>query len=382
VGDMDVVEVARSLAPQIRDLSDTIEQNGEMPAQLAGQIADAGLFQMYLPAAAGGPQLDPLRVFQVTEALARADGSVAWCVSISTAISSYLALISPEAARQIAGERPRLRLAGSARPLGSATQVEGGYRVTGRWDFASNVLQSQWYVGTSVIEGQNTAEGPKTRAMIMPVEAGEVIRTWDTLGMRGTGSHDFAVEDLFVPTDFTAAARHAISAPVGVYQPRLAGVTIWSPTVGVALGLARGALDDFEVLARRRGTGSPVPLRDRGEIQMVYGEAEAIVGAARAYVVAAVSTAWEAVEAGLSGADLDEPMAQARLAITHGMNEALRVVDLLQRAAGTNGLFKTARLERRFRDLHTAVQHAAGVRLHIQSAGRVFLGLPADAPYF
>lgn len=382
MGELDVVDEARALAPLVRELADEIDRCGEMPLELSDRIAEAGLFQMYLPAAAGGPQVDPLQVFETTETLARADGSVAWCVSISTAISSYLSLISTDAACEIAGDRPRLRLSGSARPLGRATPVEGGYQVTGRWDFASNILQSQWYVGTCILEGSAGSAGPETRAMIMPASAGEVIRTWDTLGMRGTGSHDFAVDNLFVPERFSTAPRVQVERTAGVYEPRFAGTVIWSPTVGVALGLARGALDDFDALARRHGTASPVPLRERGEIQSVFGEAEAIVAAARAYVVTAVGTASEAVKSGAAGSDLDQPIAHARLSITHGMNEAVRAVDLLQRSAGTNGVFKTARLERRFRDVHTAVQHAAGLRLHVQSAGRVLLGLPADAPYF
>jgi alkylation response protein AidB-like acyl-CoA dehydrogenase len=162
-------------------------------------------------------------------------------------------------------------------------------------------------------------------------------------------------------------------------------IVTWSPTAGVALGLARGALDDFAELSSAASTASPVPLGARREVQVAVGEAEAIVGAARAFVVETVRAAWEAVGAGPTGqvpGELDELIARARLAITHAMGEAVRAVDLLVRAAGTGGVFTRAGLERRFRDVHVAYQHAAGLPGHVEAAGRVLLGLPAGAPYF
>jgi alkylation response protein AidB-like acyl-CoA dehydrogenase len=379
----DVVAAARRIGGQVRQRADEIEEAGQLPADLVDVITEAGLFQMYLPRHAGGPEADPLSTFQVTEHLARADGSVGWCVSISSAISSYLGWLSPEALAEVVGPVPRLRLSGSARPLGTAAPVEGGFRVQGHWDFASNVLHSHWYIGTCIIQDSvNRAGAPKARAVIMPVRAGRVEYTWSTLGMRATGSHDFVVDEAFVPAHMVASQRYALAQPGRLFHPRMAMIATWSPTAGVALGLARGALDDFAELSSERSTNSPVPLAQRNNVQAAMAQAEAIVGAARAFVVSAVGEAWEAVVGDVAGRELDLIIARARLAITHAMGEGVRAVDLLQRAAGTGGVFRRAGVERRFRDVHTAYQHAAGLPIHVEAAGRVLLGLPADAPYF
>jgi len=167
-------------------------------------------------------------------------------------------------------------------------------------------------------------------------------------------------------------------APGLLYHPRLLFVVLWTGTVANSLGIARGAMDAFIALATQaHSTMSPTLLRDRALVQTQVAEAEAILSAARAYVLASVGTAWEAVSAGVP--DPSHEVAQARLAITHGMHEAVRVVDRLFHAAGTNAIYRKNGLERYFRDVHTAVQHAAGLPVHIESAGKVFLGLrPPD----
>jgi alkylation response protein AidB-like acyl-CoA dehydrogenase len=377
---------AARLAPRIRQLADEIEQAGCLPPELVGPMTEAGLFELYRPADAGGLEAGPLTAFEVTECLARADGSVAWCVSVSTALSTYLGWLPPDGLAEVTAAGGPLRLAGSARPLGRAGATEGGYRVQGHWDFASNVLQADWYVGTCVIEGDHSRSGePKARSVFLPVRDGRVERTWSVLGMRGTGSHDFVVDDMVVPTRRVASVRYARARAGRLYHPRLAMVVTWAPTAGVALGLARGALDDFAELSAARSTASPLPLAHRRDVQAAVGQAEAIVAAARAYCVAAIGHAWEAVASdphGETSPELDRAIAHARLAITHAMGEAVRAVDLLLRAAGTGGVFCKAGIERRFRDVHVAQQHAAGLAGHVEAAGRVLLGLPADAPYF
>ena len=145
-----------------------------------------------------------------------------------------------------------------------------------------------------------------------------------------------------------------------------------------ALGIARGAMDSFIELATcTSSTVSPILLRDRPFVQTRVAEAEAILSAARAYMMEAVGNAWEAVCAGVP--DPSRTIAHARLAITHGMHEAVRAVDLVFHAAGTNAIYRTNALERCFRDIHVAVQHNAAFPAHYESAGKVFLGLrPSD----
>ena len=380
------LNVARALQPLIRAEADEIERSSRLPDHLARPMADAGLFQMFLPREVGGPEVHPLTALYVCEALAEADGSVGWCASVSSALSTYLAWLPPEELAQIAGPKPALRLSGSARPLGVARPVEGGYIVNGRWDFASNIHQADIYMGTCIVQdGEARAAGQpvKTRAVAIEPNQGEILDTWHTLGMRGTGSHDFEVRDLFVPTRRVASLRYARALSGQVFHPRLQRIVIWSPTAGVALGIARGALNAFRQVAEGRTANNPVPLRDRAEIQLVAGRVEAQVGAARAYCVSAIQRAWEAVaEDAIAPEALDTALANARLAITHAMNVGAEATAILQRAAGTSGVYNVAGMERRFRDGHVANQHAAGLDLHLQTAGSVLLGVPSAEAYF
>lgn len=387
-----VVVAARRIAEAAAKSSDWIDEHERLPDDVVTAMSAAGLFQLYLPALQHGPEAHPLASFAVTEALARADGSTAWCISISTALSQYLAAFDPALIAELGGTTPDFRLAGSARPLGRARPVEGGFMVDGRWDFASNVRHARWYLGTCVLDdGGPPTPTPRTRTAMFPVEQVVIDETWDALGMRGTGSHDVIVEDVFVPNERMGSGRWLRARTEQIFHPRLAGIITWSPTAGVALGLARGALDAFGTLAEGGSARSPVALRRRAEVQLAIGRAEVAVGAARAYVVETIDAAWNAVTGTGTGAGtdsqidpraLDVTVARARAAITHAMGEGARVTRDLIEVAGTGGIFRSTGLERRFRDAHVAARHAAGLPMHLEAAGRVFLGLPADAPYF
>ena len=271
----------------------------------------------------------------------------------------------------------RRSFSGSARPLGQARPVPGGYLVNGRWDFASNCLHAGWYCGTCVVEGEDGRR--RVRSLFMPISQGEVVKTWQVTGLRGSGSHDFAVADLFVPDERAAAGRHLAAQTGPLYRQRLTMVANWAPTAAVALGLAQGALDLFTQMSSQ-GTANVVdiPLRERADVQDAVGRAEAMLGAARSYCLGAIEAAWEAGD----GEDIDRLIRAARLAITHAMHTAVQVVTLLFQAGGTRSIFNREGLERRFRDAHVAVQHGAGSPSHFKAGGRLVLGLPAGAPFW
>jgi alkylation response protein AidB-like acyl-CoA dehydrogenase len=265
------------------------------------------------------------------------------------------------------------------RPEGKAYPVDGGYRVQGRWDFASGIQHANWLICTCMVMDGDTPRrlptgAPETRALMVPAIDATIVDTWSVVGMCGTGSHDFVVHDVFVPAHHTFSLAEPSQTPTPLYAQRFLLVGAWTLTVANALGMARGAMDTFvELASQAHSTSSPTLLRDRPLVQTQVAEAEAIIGAARAYVFEAVGSAWEAVctsapEPGLA-------IARARLAITHGMHEAVRAVDRVFHAAGTNAVYRKHRLERYFRDIHAAVQHAAGLASHVETAGKVLLGL-------
>lgn len=376
----DVVSAAHSLLPLIRAQRGAAEQLRHLPPILAEALRGAGLLQMYLPHAMGGPELPPLTVFRAIEALSRADGSTGWCAMIASSLSAFMGWIATEPGRAMAGAPADFRGAGSVRPQGRAMPVEGGYRVTGRWDFTSGVHHANWVLCSCIVSDDGHAS-PAPRqglGLWVPAEAGTIHDTWSVVGMRGTGSHDFVVQDVFVPGAHSFALGGTPQQAGPQYQPRFVMIALWTATAANALGVARGAIDTFTEMAGHAATTmSASLLRDRPLVQTRIAEAEAIVNAARAYVIDAVGTAWDAMRSGAS--DPSMAIAQARLAIVHAMHEAVRATDLVFHAAGTTAVYTRNPLERYFRDVHVAVQHAAGLPVHYESAGKVLLGLrPSD----
>lgn len=378
-----LIAAAEAMVPMVRSMREECERLRHVPPEMALAMARAGFLQMYLPRALGGPQLSPLDAFRVVETLSRADGSIGWCAMIATSQSAYGGWLPEDIGRAMAGEPADLRLAGSIRPLGRAVPVEGGYRVSGRWDFASGIHHATWLMCTSLImDGdkprRDVAGAPVWRIMWVPKSDARIIDSWKVVGLRGTGSHDFAVEDVFVPAGRSMSPAEPPIQEAPNYSPRSHSSFVWTTTAANALGIARGAMDAFaEIATTRASTMSPALLRDRPLVQAKTAEAEAIISAARAYVLTAVGTLWGLVNAGCT--DLDHAIAQARLAITHGMHASRRAVDLLFHAAGSNAVYTKCPLERCFRDIHVAVQHGAALPQHFESAGKALLGLrPTD----
>src|SRR5262245_3621589 len=365
----DVVAAAKRLIPEVLASREECERLRRIPTSIAEALAKAGLLQMYLPRSMGGPELPPLVVFRAVEEISRADGAIGWCTMIASCVSNAMGLLPAEIGREMAGCPADMRLAGSIRPMGRARAVDGGYRIEGRWDFASGVNHARWLMSPCVIwDGdkpvRTPAGVPMTRIFWVPAASATILDTWHVLGLRGTGSHDFALADVFVPESRSVAITDPPKETGLLYDPRLHLSWIWTATVGNAMGIARGALDAFAELASKSTTMSTAPLRDRPLVQMRVAEAEAILSSARAYVQFAVGDLW--TRAGQGQSDLDAAVVQARLAITHAMHEAVRSVDLIFHAAGTNAVYAHNQLEQHFRNIHVAVQHAAGLSHHMQ----------------
>ncbi len=379
----DVVAAAEALVPQIRAARDEIERERRLPDELVQAMVQAGLFQMHLPRSMGGLECHPLTAFRAIETLSAAEGAVGWCAMISSVISLFVSRLSTEVAASMFGQPPDLRMAGSVRPEGEAQVVDGGYRVCGRWNFASGINHARWlFASCKVIDTngvQLTPAGlPVARVLVVPKEQVTVIDTWSVVGMRGTGSHDFVVDDVFVPQDRSFSLLDPVAESNLLYHPRMLMVSSGAATSGTALGLARGAIDMFcQMAGDTASTMSTSPLRDRALVQMRIAEAEAIVSGARAYIMSAVAAAWEAVVN--DAADPSREIAQARLAMTHGMHEAVRATTLVFHAAGTNAVYTQNPLERYFRDVHVAVQHAVGRPEIIEEAGQALLGLRPES---
>ncbi len=380
---LDIVAAAMRMAPAVRAASTEAEQIRQTPPELAAEITRAGIYQMYLPRSMGGPETPPLTAFRVVEELSKADGSVGWCAMIATALSMNVGRLPADVGRELAGTPADYRGAGSARPGGRAWEVPGGYRVTGRWNFASGIQNANWLYCTCIMmDGdapcRTSAGAPLLRAIWVPRESVTIVDTWSVMGMRGTGSQDFTVDDVLVPSRHSCLSDDLPHESGPLYNHRAWYVHIWTPSAANALGIARGAIDSLaEIAATEASTMSTHLLRDRPLVQTRIAEAEAIVQAARAFVFDAVGRLWRTLCAGETPSD--QAIAQGRLALVHAMHESVRAVDKVFHAAGTNAIYARLPLERAFRDVHVAVQHAAGLPGYFESAGKVLLGLrPTD----
>lgn len=380
VSEHPLVRVATELLPRIAARSEEIEKARHVPADLARELARAGFFRMLVPETYGGLEVHPVQLLAVLENLGRADGSTAWSVMIGAGTALTAAWLPEASARTLFGA-PDSIVGGVAAPLGRAEVAPGGYRVTGRWAWASNSQNCDWLVGGAVVtEGgkpRMVREGvPQTRFFYFPAKEVTLHDTWDALGLCGTGSGDMEVKDVFVPTEFSFsfAEPPVLKRPLYTFPFALLGLGL----PAVALGIARRALEEFEALAKqKRLVPSGLPLATRPAVQEAMAEARATFSAARAFLLEAAHTTFASAASG--GLHLPpRPRAELRLAMTHATRSAEQVVDRLYDAAGGSVVSRTSALQRCFRDIHTATQHAMVAQPTLELTGAVLLGLDPD----
>jgi len=373
-----------ALAPRLRAASNDIEARRSLSEPIVQEMADAGLYRMLWPRSLGGGQLDPLTYFDVVEALAQAESAAAWSVLISTSTLTMTArgLTDDVLAPMFASPRETV-MAGSGPPKGRAQPVPGGYRLTGRWTQGSNVLLARWvHVGCHLYDGDRSRPGPDGKPIylrcLVPIGDVEAIDTWDTTGMRGTGSHDFTITDAFVPESRVHSGLETTHRREPLYQ-----FVGWTHVAHAALGLgiARVALDEFIALAGGKTATWHAPegrLATRTTIQAKVAQAEALVGGGRAYVREATRDVWETVCRGERPSP--EQRAIYRLAIAQAYAQAVQAVDLIFNLAGATAIYATSRLDRCLRDVHTAAAHVWVAPDTYELAGRLILGLDPGSP--
>lgn len=372
---IDVLAAAAELRPVIRCYQEQIDREQRLPPPLVAQIQAAGLYRLLLPREIGGLEVDLLTYFRVVELVSEGDGSVGWNVATNAAAQLVtLALPDDGVAEIYQAGGPEPIMAGTVVPGGGrGERVDGGYRVSGRWRFGSGCRESRWMLGNFHLQG-----GDLLRA-VFPSSECSVVETWDVVGLRGTGSHDWLVEDVFVPE--RRSVPHA-GAPVRNQWRRWPGTLYALPVhaiIGphhspVALGVARAGVDALVELA-----GGKIPrartalLREQMQVQDSVARAEALLGAARAYQTAVTREVWDTVAAG-GRATLDQ-QTRCRLAAAHAADSALQAIELTYRAGGTTSLERAHPIARCWRDVHAVGQTASLQPEWYALTGRVFLGL-------
>jgi alkylation response protein AidB-like acyl-CoA dehydrogenase len=383
-----LLDAARAFGSKIEDAAERIERDRQLPRELVDAMFDAGLFTMLLPASLGGAQLDLPAYIRVVEEIARADGSVAWCLGQANGLASYMAYLDPTIARDVFAQ-PRVTLANGpgedGRP-GRAIEVDGGYLVTGRWLFASGIGHATWLLAVCHLfdrdeRGQRDADGkPVTRLMLLPKSNAELRDVWHVSGLRGTGSQGFSVSALFVPRAYTVHQAPESRHEAGPLY-RFSNNGIFGPTFGsVALGLAQRSLTDIVDFAGGKiPRGMERSIRENATVQVAVATAYARLGAARAFLHQTLAEVWVAV-ARDGTLQIDQQIA-VRLAATHATHEAAAVVDTAYTLAGSNAIFEDRPFERRFRDIHAVTQQLQGRRAHYEQVGRHLLGLEPETAF-
>jgi alkylation response protein AidB-like acyl-CoA dehydrogenase len=378
----DLLTAARGLAPLIQQCRDEIERERRLPLPIVEALQQAGVFRMTMPRTLGGLEAQPHVQFEVLEALSALDASAGWCAYIGGSGGFFSAYLDDATAREMY-PNPDAISGGAVRPAGRAQAVPGGYRVSGRWPFGSGAHHCAWLAGGCFVydgeERRLTADGwPDVRIAFMPAAACELIDTWVTTGLRGSGSVDYAVTDLFVPEERTFSF---VSSPILLPGPlyRLRSMFLLNHAA-VALGIGRAAIEALLALAagKKRVTGAP--LREEAYAQAAVARAEALVGSARAYVLAVLDEIWQTLLAGEEASE--NQRARFRLAIVHAHTAAVEAVDLMYHTGGGSSLYAANPLDRLFRDIHTINQHVVVAPKTYEQSGRVLLGLDPGTAFF
>jgi alkylation response protein AidB-like acyl-CoA dehydrogenase len=378
---MTILEAARALAPTIAARAADTEAARRLPADLAAQMAAAGLFRMTIPKSLGGAEAAPADFFAALEILGQADAATGWCAMIACTTALASAWLPAAHAAEVFGD-PLGISGGVFAPMGKAISDGDDYVVSGRWSWASGSANCAWLTGGALIfdDGKLRALAngtPDHRMMFFRREDVELIDTWDASGMRGTGSGDMAVKDVRVPkarsvSFITDAPRE--KGPLYAFPPfGLLALGI----AGVASGNARAALEDFKALAAtKKGAGSSRALAERGTVQAEFAQSETRLEAARALVAREIDEAWGRANV---GEPFDAPLrARLRAAATHLVRTASDVVRSAYDMAGGTAVYSIHPLQRRLRDAHVATQHMMVGPSTWELTGRVMLGLPTD----
>jgi alkylation response protein AidB-like acyl-CoA dehydrogenase len=369
----------RALAPVVEKWRDAGERDRHLPRPVFEALRDADILRMSAPRIVGGAEIDETTAVQVVEEISRQDGSVGWNVMVTSNTATIASYLPAAGLREVYRGGPSTVIAGALLPKGAAHPVPGGYSLSGRWTMASGCQQADWMVACStvVVNGgpRMRADGrPDVRTFFLPMDRCEILDTWHTTGLRGTGSHDCQGKDIFVPEELTFHVLYDGPNEPGALLVKDFAAYAVARVAAVALGIARDAIETFVAVARTKtATAATSGLATQHTTQEKVGRAEGLLRAGRALLYETVSSlpytpTWSVPMS-------DDLRAAIRLAGAHAAQTAVEAVDLMFGAAGTTGIYANNRLDRCFRDIHVASQHINVAPSNIEMVGQHLLGL-------
>ncbi|MEH6558065.1 MAG: acyl-CoA dehydrogenase family protein [Oceanicoccus sp.] len=379
-----LLKTAEELSKEFYERSDEIEKTRRIPADISKKIGAAGFYRLGIPRHIGGLEAPPALSSRIFETLARGDASCAWVAFIGATTGTSLASIPEETATEIFSA-PEVLMTGVFAPTGVAEKVDGGFRVTGNWQWGSGSQNADWLMGGCMLKenGEAMLDGhgrPRSHPMIMPKKDVEFVDTWHVSGLRGTGSLDYRVKDLFIPQDRVVAYLQQDKPPGPLYA--FPYFTFLALGIGaVCLGIARAAIDELIELAKsKKRSSSSKTVAEQQISQMKLAQAEADLRSARLFYYDALDEAWQrAVE----GEEVSLEMRRnLRLATTNAVIKSAEVVDVMYSLGGGSAVYQKSRLQRHFRDVHVATSHIMVAPSTLETVGRLLFGLETNTAMF
>ncbi len=375
----ELVPAAKRIAPLLIEDAEAGERARSITPRVVRAMQDAGAFRMTMPKALGGIEADPVTQYEVIEALSIADGAAGWVAMIGSDAGYFAGRIPFALAKELFPD-PDLLSAGVSTPSGTAERVEGGYRVKGRWAFASCCRHAAWFKGLCIVtENGQPVMGPGgrpvTRTAVLPIGEVEIVDNWHVTGLCGSSSNDIAVHDVFVPE--RRAVGDAMSGAEAVEPPGplyVYWMMLMCNVAGVPMGIARRAIDEACAIANGKlAYGTRNLIRDDLLVQTRIGRAETAWQAARAFIVETVEELWQTLLRGDElSLDLKSRFRQCNL---HGFHVALEVTQSMYGLAGSTALYRPHPLERALRDQTVAANHLLVRESAYAEIGRVSLGI-------
>ena len=385
-GASDAVQRARALIPLLAAEANEIERSRRLTPKVVTALTDGGFYKLLLPKNIDGAEVPPAMFLGVLEEIAKGDASTAWCIGQCGICAMVAAYLDPAVAHEIF-DPPQAILAWGA-TAGEARAVPGGYRATWRWSFASGSRQASWigaHVQITEPDGKKRLKPdgkPAVRTILFPVKSATFHDVWDVVGLKGTGTDDYAVEDLFVPEKYSALRDDASERrEAGPLYKISSSMMFGLAFAAIALGVARATLDAAIETARGKTSRDlKTGMKHNNVVQATIGRGEAKLRAVRAYLFSTLGEVWHELEGG-EPLTTDHRIA-LRLASTWTIHQSAEVVDAAYHMAGATAIFHAQAFERRFRDIHAIAQQIQARDIHYESVGQVLLGLDPDATVF
>ncbi len=377
----DIYANARALGDFLREKSAEIDQARRLPPDVAARVRSAGMFRILMPKSWGGPELNIIEQVEVIEELSKANASVAWCVMIGCDSGLFSGYLEDSAAREL---YPSLDMAtaGHLFPAGRADRVDGGYRINGQWPFGSGITHADVVSAGCIVYSNGAPEmiderTPRWRVMLASASSFEILDTWHTTGLRGTGSNDYRAHDVFIPErhSLTFAEPAKRDGPLWRHPS-----TILPKVAGVPLGAARAIIDSFrDAMQEKTEMPGMKRYKNLARIQTVIADAEMMLGAARAYVFSSLYRNWERLE------KREKPTEQERadlwLSRVNVCHSAREIIRMLYDAVGGSAIYaQKGPFDRALRDADTWCQHVVVQRRTLEWVGAMLLKSDDVAP--